>query len=103
MSLDELLDLESLINLLIAVLFLMAFAVLLHPRIGGNSLRRYLVLVAATSALVFLTSAWPLIVEDVLADLDTVYWLVLARTATKVLLPISFFLLAYKTVRQRHE
>jgi hypothetical protein len=102
MSLDQLLDLESIINLGIAGLFLAALLILLHPRIGGNSLKRYLVFVAAASCLTFVTSAWSLLVVDVLADLTATYWLIFARTVTKLLLPVSFGLLVYKVVRTRH-
>lgn len=103
MNLDNLLDMESIVSLCIAGQFLAVLLILLHPGIGGNSLKRYLMIVAASSCLFFVVSAGSLLVGDVLARPDLVYWLILARLIVRCFLPISFFLLAYKTVRSRHD
>lgn len=102
MSLDELLDLESLISLLSAVLFLGGAAALLHPKIRGNSIKRYLIILATLSGLFFLASAWPLLVEEATPDQDFVYWSIAARTLFRAGLPPGFLLLVYKAVRH-HE
>lgn len=92
-------DLESLVNLITATMFLAAMIFLFHPKVGGNSLKKYLVIVAMASFLNFVVSAWPLLIETATPDLVFVYWAVVVRTITKVFIPASFLLLAYKAVR----
>jgi hypothetical protein len=103
LSLDELLDLEGLISLCIAGLFFIGLVTLLHPRIGGNSLRPYLVIVAGSSCLFFVTSAFPLLTNDILGNQDILFRMVVTRAVTRLLVPASLFLLAYKTIRKRHD
>lgn len=103
LDLDRLLDFESLVSLCIAGLFFATVSILLHPRTGGNSLKRPLVIVAITSCLFFVASSSSLLVGDVLTQADVIYRLILVRTVTRVLLPVSFFYLVYKVVKARHE
>lgn len=101
MTIDLLKDVESVVSLCTAGLFLIALIVSLLSR-SANGLKIYLILTTFFSLLFFVASSYSILIGNVLTSPFTIYF-VAARLVSMILMVISIFLSGIKVLRLKNE